>query len=116
MNFGKYDNKLPFPMHTHAHKCPHCDKRLFTVREAKFCPNCGKGIGLEKEAIDKMRADFNAEEKRLEGLFKEDAIAEVGLLGHPKAEKTFELAWTYGHESGLHEVWAYLKQLTELVL
>jgi hypothetical protein len=61
-------------------------------------------------------AAYQAEESRLCKLFHDDALAEAGLTGHPKAEKAFELAWSLGHAYGYSEVMGYLYQIAEVVL
>lgn len=48
--------------------------------------------------------------------FQVDALADVGLTHHPKAKKAFELAWSYGHASGLREVYDHLVELADLLL
>ena len=58
----------------------------------------------------------NAETKRLEDQFKHDALDDVGLLNHPKADKIYAKAWEDGHASGLHEVYQELCDLAELFL
>ena len=47
--------------------------------------------------------------------FKEDALEDVGLTGHPKAEEVWCLAWQYGHAGGFNDVYNYLGELAELV-
>lgn len=54
--------------------------------------------------------------RRLEEEFKKDALQFVELSNHPKAEKTYAMAWDYGHASGYSEVMNYLTDFAELVL
>ena len=58
---------------------------------------------------------YREEETRLMALFYKDAIDDVGLTGHPKADKAYSLAWEHGHASGLYEVHSWLQELAELV-
>ncbi len=57
---------------------------------------------------------YNAEERRLDALFKKEALAEVGLGKHPKKDKIYAKAWEDGHSSGYYEVWACLQGLVDL--
>lgn len=59
---------------------------------------------------------YQAEETRLADLFYEEALQDVGLKGHPKAGKAFELAWQEGHACGLREVHGWLLKLADLLL
>jgi hypothetical protein len=47
--------------------------------------------------------------------FRDDALSELGLKNHPKADVLFSKAWDLGHSSGFHEVWYYLQDLSELL-
>jgi hypothetical protein len=67
------------------------------------------------EVWKKERSDWEAEENRLFKGFKADALAEVGLENHPKADKAYGLAWKNGHSSGLSEVYSYLLDYAELL-
>ena len=40
---------------------------------------------------------------------------ECGLVSHPKARRLFELAWEYGHASGIEEVAGYYRAMAELL-
>ena len=77
---------------------------------------------INKLPFEKKRKDpdahaaYNAEEKALYVKFKKDALQDVGLTGHAKAEAAFSLAWEYGHSSGYHEVYRYLCDLSDLLL
>lgn len=71
----------------------------------------------EREAEYKAaKRAYDAETRRLTDLFKADALDEVGLTGHPKAEKAWELAWDRGKSPGLTEVLGNLEELAELLL
>lgn len=60
--------------------------------------------------------EYQAEHRRLHELFKSDALAEVGLTQHPKANKAFDLAWDDGHGYGLREVLYHLERYADLLL
>ena len=71
---------------------------------------------LKVEKTKKIRATYKIENDRLYQLFKTDAIKEVGLEGHPKADKAFELAWQAGHSFGYEIVFGELENLADLIL
>jgi hypothetical protein len=56
------------------------------------------------------------ERAQLDDLFKIDALAEVGLAKHPKAERAFKMAWTRGHRQGYSAVLEELQELATLLL
>lgn len=59
---------------------------------------------------------YHQESQRLNFLFKEDALISVGLKNHPKRYDIFNLAWQYGHANGLHDVFSYLQDLSNLFI
>jgi len=48
--------------------------------------------------------------------FREDALKETGLFGHPKADWAYSLAWKNGWEGGLEEVFHHLDDIANMVL
>jgi hypothetical protein len=58
---------------------------------------------------------YQEERARLDAQFRADALAEVGLTGHPKADKAFAMAYERGHSSGHSEVLYYLDDLADLL-
>ncbi len=67
------------------------------------------------EAWRAARNAYSEEAARLQAEFKVDLIEEHGVTGHPKAERVFNLAWEYGHSSGLSEVADYFDDLVGLI-
>ena len=59
---------------------------------------------------------YQDEEFRLRALFKRDALEDVGLTGHVKADKAFDLAWAEGHVDGYSSVYDQLVPLADLLL
>ena len=59
-----------------------------------------------------LRMKIRAEERERH---KAKLESEYGLVGHPKADKLYELAWGYGHSSGYTEVEYYYSELVELL-
>lgn len=91
MNFADYDNHLPYP---------------------QFKSSVVPSTAADRRA---ERAAYRAENTRLEVQFKADLEAEFGVIGNPKADKCFSLAWDYGHSSGYREVYSYYSELVELI-
>jgi len=58
---------------------------------------------------------YKDELARLDAEFKRDALKEVGLENHPKANKAFAFAWSLGHASGFSEVFSYLEEIAEIL-
>lgn len=86
---GDYLNKLPFPQRPHP--------------------------PVSVDDYKKALLEYRNESSRLVEEFKADALAEVGLTGHPKADKVYFLAREHGHSAGLHEVMNYLVDFADLV-
>lgn len=63
----------------------------------------------------RMRRAYQDDQRRLEEEFKRDALEDVGMTGHPKAELLWSKAWDLGHSAGYGEVYNYLADLVELV-
>lgn len=61
------------------------------------------------------RVAWRTKQRAHEDLWKSDALAEVGLTGHPKAEKAMELAWSH-REDGYTAVVGALWEFAELLL
>jgi len=73
---------------------------------------CGGGA-LKGERSN--RAAYHQEERRLMDLFKEDLLLELGLRGHPKAEKLWQMAWDHGHADGLQDVLYWAEDFAQLI-
>lgn len=100
MNFEDYNNPLPYPS-----------------RPAKNSVNLASGI--YKKEHDKYLNELDIYHKKDEELFdkfKKDALKEVGLLGHPKADKALKFAWEHGHSASYEEVYNWLVDVAELIL
>jgi hypothetical protein len=71
---------------------------------------------IEMTIYNEKIIKFRKKSFELENQFKIDALKEVGLDGHPKADKVYNKAWEFGHSSGLENVFYYLVHFSELVL
>ena len=66
------------------------------------------------EKINQERTKYNDEDNRIYEMFKQDALKDVGLHNHPKADKIFSYAWEKGHSGGYNDVWCVLCDISEL--
>ncbi len=115
MDFTKYENKMAYPS-TIKRVCKGCGSGFGPVD--KFCSKCGHNVGTDYEAdiIEKnaLKESYNKEENRLYELFKNDALTEVGLINHPRANDIFGFVWKNGHSNGYYEVFNYLDDMAYL--
>lgn len=68
-----------------------------------------------KKADGALREAWRDEEIFLRNLFKHDCEKEFGILGHDRADKLFEIAWSHGHSSGYSEVFCFYQEFVDLV-
>lgn len=78
------------------------------------------------EALDKWEGEKNIwrnkineyrlAENNLNEEFKHACLKWLELDKHPKADRLWNLAWDYGHGSGLTEVTIYLDDLSDLLM
>jgi len=75
---------------------------------------------LERTDVDadyrQAVAEYREKQKLLLRRFREALEAECGMVGHPKANKVYALAWEYMHRRGLVDVASMYYDLAELVL
>ncbi len=69
---------------------------------------------IAKKAYKAYCNDRSQKQYELEKKFKIDALKEVGLDKHPKANKIYAYAWDRGHFGGLSEVYNQLLDLVDL--
>ena len=62
------------------------------------------------------RIKYNNDVSTKNAQFKVDALNEVGLFNHPRADRIFDYAWNKGHSGGLREVLLELEDLANLFL
>jgi hypothetical protein len=111
MDFNKYKNQLPYPPRPAKPTLP---KNPTPEDYRKHADNLEAYEKVEMEWLKEMDK-YHAEQCRLESLFKADALAEVGLTNHPKADKAYGLAWKNGHSGGYSEVYYCLLDYAELL-
>lgn len=99
---GEYDNKAPYPW-----------------SPAQISQAIKRGQPVPETPVEDWQAarnEHNSETRRLESQFRFDALEEVGLKDHSKADRAYRLAWKQGHSAGLTEVLSLLHDLADLVL
>jgi len=128
---GKYKLNLEYPATPSSLSCENCKRKIeppfveltrvqgkpvYTSMH-KSCTECGNPVAnyLEQTFYDynQKRSDYESAISRLREAFKNDALEDLGLLNHPKADKIFAMAWDRGHSS-FHEVYGELKSLAEI--
>jgi hypothetical protein len=70
------------------------------------------------EALLKYQQDYEdwcAEDRRIYNVFHHDALEDVGLLGHPKADKAYTFAWDRGHANGFGDVYYWLAEIADIL-
>ena len=58
---------------------------------------------------------YYQKEAECKEMFKKDALEDLGLSNHPKADKLFDIAWERGHASGYQSVWSVMIDLAPLL-
>lgn len=108
----KYKNKMTYPL---APKKPFLLKG-HTAKDAKeyvvLLENYEKALKNYKEELKA----YNTHTSVLLNKFKKDALEDVGLADHPRADKAYSTAWEYGHSGGLYGVYQWLCELADLLL
>ena len=110
MDVSKYQNKMTYPVRP---KKPLLS-RDHTSEDAELYASYLKNWEKEMVEWDEKLQAYNKETNRLMAEFKHDALDDVGLLNHPKADKIYAKAWEDGHASGLYSVYQELCELAEL--
>lgn len=112
MDLSKYKNKMKPPSRPTKPRSPGNDGT-----SAQYTAYASDLAVWESE-LKNWRIDMKAyaeEDDRLLTIFKHDALEEVGLFTHPKADAAYEFAWRHGHSSGLYEVMHWLEDIAELL-
>ena len=101
---GRYTNKVPY-----EYTPVPVDEDRMTVRQAK------EHEENEKRKKQDQRRLHREEDTRLNALLRTDLEEEHGLVGHPKADRAWDLAWEHGHSSGYSDIIYYYEDFAELV-
>jgi len=115
MNFTNYENKVEYPGKPKKPVEPkyHGDSVQYEKDSQAFVLAL-KQYTIELEKYHAALKLYREESNRLERLFKIEALEEVGLSDHPKADKIFAYAWEQGHAYGYSEVFIHLRDIAEL--
>lgn len=109
---GKYENKLPY-------SATETEKTLVASEMDSLNVfielNDPLRLCRTSRIVHQRRQAYIAEAVRLEALFKSDALKELGLTDHPKADLLYRISYDRGHSSGYGEIWNELLELSELV-
>lgn len=73
------------------------------------------GDSESKAKIRVARLKWMEEEAEKIKLAKAEAAAAHGLERNAKFDKAWDIAWSYGHASGIREVRMYFDELVELI-
>lgn len=101
---GKYENTVPYSIT----EVP-VDENKMTVREAR------EHKEREKQRARDQRRLHGENESRMNKMLRDDLETEHGVVGHPKTDLLWTLAWDHGHSSGYGEVITYYEQFVELI-
>ena len=101
---GRYCNNVPYTIT----RVP-VDEDKMTVKQAREHTESEKQRGR-----DQMRK-HREREAELNMLVKSDLEAQHGIVGHPKADKLWSLAWDAGHSAGYSDVITYYEDFVELL-
>lgn len=112
MDVSKYKNTLPYPTKPKSVASLGIPDFLKDTAEAKAAV---ADLEAKHTEYQKALAAYRQEDGRLGDLFRKDALEEVGLTGHPRADKAFGLAYSKGHSGGLAEVVCELREIAEVL-
>lgn len=98
--------------------CPKCKEKFAAekIENGTFYEKITYGYFENKVPYDTKNPEpYRKEQERLDNMFKQMALADVGLAEHPKADKIYWKAWEDGHANGYHEVYNYLLSYADLL-
>jgi hypothetical protein len=112
MDYSKYTNPIEYPKRPTKPVAPNTSNPEDFRNHATELEAYAKL--LEKYKADKEEYDKYAVWKDQE--FQIDALEDVGLTGHPLAERAFGYAWDEGHYAGKPEVYSKLTRIAQVIL
>lgn len=125
MNFAKYTNTYPYPTKadfttTYYYKAGKLVATSTLEELHHHIPeidlkDCTKESIMNRELFTIEHNKYYESKRELEKQFKVDLADELGLTGHPKFDKLFEIAWDRGHSDGYQEVYYEAEKLAELL-
>jgi len=111
MEMEKYENKIEFPARQNRPRLKEAATPSEIREHAIEIEIWQEGIGKVTETRNKHRE----EARRLQLLFKEDCLRELGIHDNLKADDAYELAWRHGHSDGFTSLYNYLSELAPLI-
>lgn len=102
---GEYENRVPYP----ARDISEIDPETTTLAEAVRIK------ARRKQEFLASRTAYRQGEYAQRARLKADLEVEHDIVGHPKADKLWNLAWEMGHSLGYSGVLNYYNELLELV-
>lgn len=112
MDYSKYNNPIEYPKRPSKPVAPNSSNPQDFINHAKELE--AYAYLLQKHKTCKEEYDKYSALKQQE--FQVDAIEEVGLTGHPLAERAFGYAWDEGHYAGFPEVYSKLTRIAEVIV
>lgn len=124
-DFNEYKTKLPFPIKTefttlYAYKNgrvvwegPLAQWQL--INEVEKPEHKAVERFVDEGAYKNARSAFNIDQQKLIAEFQSDLEEEFMVVGNPKADKLFGLAWQNGHASGFSDVYNQYDDMVELI-
>lgn len=114
MDFEAYRNKDTYPVRPDRPLRPNF-KNVTPAELRRYADDVEK---YEREMVGfKLRRnEWDKTQSQLDARFKNDAIREAGLEGHPKAAQCWEKAWRLGKDNGNYSVIDWLMEFAEVVL
>lgn len=111
MDFDKYKNTMKYPDRP-AKPMLAKDAKPSDIRKHA---DAVEKYQAEEEKYKQARREYNEHEGMLINMFKQDALEDLGLTDHPKADLLYSKAYERGHSAGLNEVWQVMEDLAELL-
>ncbi len=112
--------------------CPHCDsfdaetwelvQAHIDLIHATVYVKANRGDYNSKLPYESYKVNpianeaYREDQARLNKQFRLDLEVEHGVIGNPKAEKLFDIAWEQGHAYGFSEVALHYDQLVVLII
>ena len=112
MDTEKYENKMEYPTKVRKPLLP----KIHNSETVKEYAQKLQVYEEEYAAYQVILAEYRNETNRLWNEFKKDAIDDVGLLNHPKADKAYNMAYERGHSEGLYSIYDELCEIADLLI
>lgn len=115
-DIDKYQGTLPYPVRPPQRVEDMINNVPDWLRNEEAVKARVAEIQAQWDHFESTRKAYNAEQDALYEQFKADALDDVGLKWHPKADKAVALAYERGQSDGLWGVYTELEVLADLLL